>query len=658
MTGPSHYPEKDNFVAICLNGRRLAGSTISMLRTFSILFSFFFVVSAQAQIGLIPLRNNPTLAAYRAEHPTYQWNQSDQHIKWGTDDTLNLPFFEDFTSTLMYPDSTKWRDNYVYVNRDMAINPPSYGVATFDYLDEFGQPYSSIEPTSIDSGDMLTSQAINLADSFGSPYTLADSIVFTFFYQCRGYGDLITSDDSLRLEFLDKNGNWNLMWSAGGNQNLDFQHVLVLIDNANYLHAAFQFRFRTMTHRWGNNNLWHVDFIYLNSGRSVNDRYYDDYSIQSPPSSLLKRYSSMPYDHFLANTSEAADSIFFFAANRNNVAIQTEIRYEEEHNGTVLASTSFSTNVANIPKDGQARRSADSYSFTGLSGVPVHIKRTYQIRESGRLNPVIFQGNDQLVTEQIFERYYAYDDGTAESGFGFNDLRKSEGQVVVKFDMAKDDTLRAVAMNLTYNIDDVAKQRFDLQIWRSIAINGGIDDLVYSRTIVADSLHTVSQQNGFKLLEIDPIFLTAGTFYIGWSQNQDFNMGVGFDKNNGYLPEGRQMNTNIYFNIGDGWIQNSNKELIGAPMIRAVVGQAEPWSTSVAHPEQTKLHVYPNPVVDQLHIPDAVTSFNILNLNGQIVLSGGPENAIDVSELTGGIYIIQWVGNRGYTHASRFVKTN
>ena len=245
MTGPSHYPEKDNFVAICLNGRRLAGSTISMLRTFSILFSFFFVVSAQAQIGLIPLRNNPTLAAYRAEHPTYQWNQSDQHIKWGTDDTLNLPFFEDFTSTLMYPDSTKWRDNYVYVNRDMAINPPSYGVATFDYLDEFGQPYSSIEPTSIDSGDMLTSQAINLADSFGSPYTLADSIVFTFFYQCRGYGDLITSDDSLRLEFLDKNGNWNLMWSAGGNQNLDFQHVLVLIDNANYLHAAFQFRFRT-----------------------------------------------------------------------------------------------------------------------------------------------------------------------------------------------------------------------------------------------------------------------------------------------------------------------------------------------------------------------------------------------------------------------------
>ena len=78
----------------------------------------------------------------------------------------------------------------------IRINPPTIGVATFDGLNKYGNPYNSDE--SIDSiADHLTSRHIKL-DSSATDTT----IWLSFFYQPGGLVTILqTHNDSLILEF-------------------------------------------------------------------------------------------------------------------------------------------------------------------------------------------------------------------------------------------------------------------------------------------------------------------------------------------------------------------------------------------------------------------------------------------------------------------------
>ncbi len=624
---------------------------VTLLMTLSAIVSF-------GQIGLKPLQCNPAIQSYLKEHPEYQWNQKNKHAKWGTDDTLTIPFFEDFTSTLMYPDSSKWQDNNVYVNRSFGVNPPSYGVATFDYLNSEGLPYTSIEKESIDYGDTLTSQYINLSDSAGISYALGDSFYFSFYYQASGLGDFITENDSIKLLFRDNQGKWNHIWGVNGSDDQQFKQVIIPISNAKYLHTGFQFQFVNLTHRWGNNNHWHLDYIYLNKNRKFNDVFYDDYAIETSPTSLLKNFYELPYDHFLADLTEAADSIYFGVTNRNNAIINAEVRYQELSNGVSLVNTNFADNAGNVPADGFIERKVKSYDLTGLSGYPVVITRDYYVRESGRINSVLFQGNDKLTTTQTFGRHYAYDDGTAESGFGFNDLRSEEGRIVLAFDLKKADTLRAVDFMLTYNTQDVARQRFIFEIYTDIEINGGSDVMVFSKSFVGQDIYDGITNRGFFTIPLDSaIPLEKGTFYVGWSQDQDFNLTVGFDKNNGNIRS-KEFNKNIYFNVGDGWIQNSNKALVGAPMIRPIVGAEDPWLASENTVRQNRsLAVYPNPAEGKITITEDIESLTVLNSQGQEVsVYKINESTYDVSRLTSGLYFITITTKQNERLSAKLIK--
>ncbi|MBI1305872.1 MAG: T9SS type A sorting domain-containing protein [Bacteroidetes bacterium] len=622
-------------------------------------FIFCFSTSVFAQIGLIPLRSNPVIQSYLENHPDYEWGKTNKLFKWGTDDTLQLPFFEDFTSTTIYPDSSKWRDNNVYVNRDFAINPPSYGVATFDFLDKTGYPYSPIEALEILGADTLTSQAINLRDSAGKTLSLADSVYFSFYYQCRGLGDIITSDDSLRVEFKDNQGSWNLMWSAGGKQDKNFHRVVVPINDSRYLHEDFQFRLLNITHAWGNDNHWHVDYILLNSGRRFSDSLHRDINIQSRPTSLLKHYSSMPYDHFMADPSEAADTTNFFVSNRNDAIINAEVKHIEKHNGNTLVDSDFKLNAGNVPSYGFTERQVGGYDFSGLPGFPVVIERQFLIRESGQNDPTIYANNNSLTEYQIFDRYYAYDDGTAESGFGFNDLKKGEGTILIAFDLKKADTLHGIYMNLTHIVKDVHRQRFDLLVYSDIALNGGEDKLLTSHTWVTDSLYTVTQQNGFRYLPLDSsIFLDKGTFYVGWKQDKEYLLGIGFDKNNGYLPGGNTTNKNIFFNIGSGWIQNSSAELSGAPMIRPLVGSSYPWNVGIKKIASPAPNVYPNPTNGLVNLPFGTKDVRVYNFSGQEVPVKFENETADLSNCAAGIYWLMLTDSENQTTTVKIIRTN
>ena len=114
-----------------------------------------------------------------------------------------LPFFDDFSRTNTYPDSTKWTDNNVLVNDGFPLCPPNRNGATFDVLDANGRvyDYAISNPFVV---EYLTSVRIRL-DSIMEPepraISPADSIYLSFYYQPQGNGNPPEAQDSLVLQF-------------------------------------------------------------------------------------------------------------------------------------------------------------------------------------------------------------------------------------------------------------------------------------------------------------------------------------------------------------------------------------------------------------------------------------------------------------------------
>ena len=153
-----------------------------------IVFLFFHVVVLGQNEVITPLRINKQLQ----NKPSIANNQKIAVAN------IDLPFVDDFSGSGFYPDQTKWQDQKVYVNNTFCINPITIGVATFDGLDEFGNPYNNSFSNAQGGCDTLTSQPINLyTKPLGGNYGLSDSIVLSFYYQKKGLGDAPEITDSL-----------------------------------------------------------------------------------------------------------------------------------------------------------------------------------------------------------------------------------------------------------------------------------------------------------------------------------------------------------------------------------------------------------------------------------------------------------------------------
>ena len=116
---------------------------------------------------------------------------------------LTLPFFDDFTTSSVVPDKSKWQDRSVFVNKDFAYFPVNIGAATFDALDSTGKVYTHATWVPFEA-DVLTTNAIRLDSVFDPamrPLSPADSVYLSFFYQPQGYGRKPEPQDTLILEF-------------------------------------------------------------------------------------------------------------------------------------------------------------------------------------------------------------------------------------------------------------------------------------------------------------------------------------------------------------------------------------------------------------------------------------------------------------------------
>jgi hypothetical protein len=606
----------------------------------------------------LPLLSNPHLKQLILER-----NQLYAYSKSSGPDTIELPFFDDFSRDLGWPQGNLWADSSVYVNFGFGINPPSVGCATFDGLDKYGDAYNSTNVGASGLCDMLTSKPIDLLDDDNSiPYVTNDSLFLVFYYQRKGRGDKPETNDSLSLQFFNVNTQtWQYAWSASGNASGDteFTKVRISINNPAYRQKGFKFRFRSYGSLNGMLDIWNIDYVSLNRFLPPDYDLVRDYAFSNEGFSLFNSYSAIPWTHYDALSSSQQNALLRSSAVlsvRNNndgapfpLSVSGVVR---DRNG--VQSQLFGgggTNSIVVPLNSSVTPpssfSASSYFNDAAAFDQTYFDVVYSLGQTSGGVPDDFSVNDTLYQRQHFYDYYSYDDGSAELAYGINGVG---AKLAYRFDLLASDTLRAINMYFVQSGASVASQQFRLAVWAGNS-NGPQGNPVYEKfnqtPVYVDSV------NKYKTYSVDPLYLTSGTWYFGFIQNNAVLLNLGLDVNTPSDPSRK------YFNTSGVWTQS---QLPGMWMIRPVFSQESLYTTIQESLDPGAISVYPNPATDRLNItyPDNLTDFQgleVFDATGRtLYYSDQPLPSIEISHLSQGVYSIV-IRNRetARQHHSRFV---
>jgi hypothetical protein len=603
--------------------------------------------------------------------PAFSKFQSKRNVG----DTIKLPFFDDFTSTLVYPDQRFWLDSNVYVNHHFPISPPSYGVATFDNLNKTGKPYRIMSGLTHGPSDTLTSRYINLKNYQSGVNTLnylvSDSIFLSFFVQARGLGDPLDASDSLVLKFLDTGLNWRTVWKLTGNINTDFNQYIVGVKNARYLFNGFQFCFINYTKNTGNMNQWHLDYVRMKAGRTSNDLVIKDVAINQTPIGPLKWYESMPYNHYKANSN------FNKLENhrlrlRNNFTSAVNVQYKCEIRNKynqIIQNYPLSSSARNISALSDSVELFTPFNFDTLSSENPIVRLKYTIAPlANDVTPDEYnavKSNNEYVKTVKFSNYFAYDDGSAEGGYGldYGSLPNGPGYAAIKFQTFAPDTLRGLSVFFNRSVVDVDFKSFSFMVWKTISeppANNMNNDVVLKKVDVNSTVYTDSI-NGFVTFEFDTaVVLPQGIFYIGWQQNTNFILNVGYDNNYKYAHQGGR-NPNLYFNLNGYW-ERVNSNISGAVMMRPIVGKPLPKVVNISQPvTQNATVIYPNPSgssqVIKTKSDTQLTAFQMFDIYGKIILQKNNDfEAISINNISSGVYTIRITDENGKVTHFKYIK--
>lgn len=563
-----------------------------------------------------------------------------------------LPLFEDFSSTSgYYPNSEIWLDKNVFINNNFPKNQPSINVATFDGLNENGNAYSK-QPIKT-TADVLTCKGYDLSN-----YSLKDSIYFSFFYQyhLQGTTGQIYPTDSLVLEFKSSPNDadsFTIVWERSALDTLGydtFNRVLFALPKQ-FLHDDFQFRFKNIGSLSGNVSQWHIDYVKLDAGRSLKDTFNDDLAISSIPTSLLKKYRSMPWKHFELNKATYTnDSIYFSVFNNNDRNFSINVKREFINNEQSIVFTKNDV-IGSVPFS--VATQLNSISATNLTTTSNNLVKKFSNKV--RVSSNGFAGNDNVPTNDstttttTFSNYFAYDDGTAEAGYGI--YLKNSASVALAYDLEKVDTVYGVQIFFNQSEYNVSTRKYDLTIWDNISPireNATQDRIIYKKKdLLPVYTNTI---NGFTTIRFDSGIVVPKRFYVGWEQVGQFVLNVGLDEN---YTVGNKMatNPNMFFKTDGFWLPT---EIPGALMIRPLLGQFVDVPTNIEHKISNviEFNIYPNPTKNVLNIETNTTNncqiilYDLMGKNLLQTIIQNQTNSIDLPELQTGIYLVQMIDEK------------
>jgi hypothetical protein len=581
------------------------------------------------------------------------WNSTSPDIKFA----LKPDFIQD--SLLVYtvsplPNSADyvWQDRFVYRSTTRGINPPTVGVATFDATDDFGIPYDILNVARQGLADELTSKAIAL-----SGFAPSDSVYLSFFYQYKGNGDSPEPEDELELEFWSPIlQTWTKVWSANSGSSTQFNQVMIALKDNNYFFNGFQFRFRNYATLSGALDHWHIDYVYMNQNRAFNDFNQPDVAHRYGLSSLLaNNYTSMPWEHYITSPSDfMGNSLDVKHFNTNN-AVESyedntvEVLYQgvlkHTMNGPAIVPDFFSQ--TQITHNYQPKTQGVVFDPT-VDPYLAHFEVKSHFKHTGDFNP----NNDTVSYYQRFLNYYSYDDNSAEYAYY---VLGNNVQIAQKITSAVSDTLRAIQIEFEPVAHNSQNEPFYLTVWKADGPSGAPGTLLHQNNALSRPKYIGFENDGFVEYVLEKeLILPAGSFYIGIQQTSNQRINIGFDIS-------KDNSERIYYNIDGDWF---NTSLSGTLMMRAVFKTAGDFlmvstkEVATLKEQEKKVDVYPNPFNQMLFVGDGSEeyAYQVLDLSGKIVLNGSTYNAIDMSSISQGMYVLRLIDSHQNTTIKKVIK--
>ena len=605
------------------------------MRKLCLLLIYFVVLNkAYAQEYTKALHGNAVLQSF-SKNP--KANISNQK----TSAQVSLPFFDDFSYPGPFPSTTFWLDSNVYINNSFAIKPPSHGVATFEGLNKFGNPYSPFDPSLRGKADSLTSRYINLSGLFPK-----DSIYLSFYIQAKGLGNAPKSNDSISVQFKVANKAWNSVWAKNYNPKLDsvldtvFTLIHIPIKDSAWCRDSFQFRIVNYANLSGNVNHWHVDYVLLDKNRTYKDKDFSDIAISAGNATLLQGYTQMPWRYY--NTLYTIDSSKCVVHNlyenkTQNVAYKFVVNNADASHGDTSVTfvkpvaaqsyvnfNAFSTMVL-TPAAGANEDSLD-FNFR-------------HIIETGDN----FAQNDTLKYTQHFYNYFAYDDGTAEESYGLN---ASDAQLAIKYFLPQADSVQGAWIHFDQEYGNVSQNLFRLAVWTDL-----------NKAPVATSIYYqpyyTGLQNGFYYYPFDngkKAYL-KDTIYIGWQQRNNVILNLGLDLS-------KDASQYVQYNVVGKWTKSGIK---GSLMFRPVLGKYVVATGTAPMPltSEKLFSFYPNPANGLLFLKQNATGdkfayAELMNISGQ-KLSAITQFPFDISAYAPGVYLLKINTSKGFSEIHKLI---
>ena len=574
---------------------------------------------------------------------------------------LQLPFFDDFAADNGPLAADRWEAGGATAGAGFGLLPPTVGMLTLDAIDGDGNFYPQAT-TSLFGADTALSLPIRL-DSL----TVADSVVMSFYYLPGGgsgnlwerMGDAPERNDSLFLDFYAAaDSQWHTVWRRGGTSvdsleavtGRKWQYVAVAISDSMYFDSSFRFRFRNycslesggkagMT---GNGDQWNIDYVLIDSNRSVvAEPEFRDVAFVSQAPTMLKHYRAMPARQY--RSAEMADGLEMTITNLYSSALAT-------HYGYVIVDDSGDTvyrydgGYENAP----AFLPAGTYQSTPAHAAPAveysfdegNDERGYTVIHTVRegVGGDVHGANDTVCYRQTFANYYAYDDGSAENGYGLTSTA-SRIYLAYRFDLNVQDTLTAVDMmfNRTLGAENEAVQ-FYITVWRA---ENGVPGTVLYR----DEARRHVVAGGFNRYVLEHAVTVDDSIFVGFEQVGNDYINLGFDRS--YNTADR-----IYYLTSTMWQQSI---LSGALMLRPCFGSTATVGIGDVV-RDLEWRVYPNPASDVIFV-DGVpvgSRVSLYDCTGRVVKDNA-KLPLATDGLVDGLYLIRIVTPAGDCRAEKII---
>jgi hypothetical protein len=259
---------------------------------------------------------------------------------------------------------------------------------------------------------------------------------------------------------------------------------------------------------------------------------------------------------------------------------------------------------------------------------------------------------------EVYYNDYAYDDGSAEFGFGISGENQGSIQIANRFRILslEPDTLKAVKIyfNKTLN-NSTADIAFKICVWKNDGEKPG--ELIYesSNTYSPDTTKVF----GFTRFNLETPVLVSDTIFVGTEQSVTRFINIGYDVNFNSLK-------NIYVktSLAD-WYNPYSLDPAGSLMIRPSFSNYDYPPTAMKDIKiVSAVNVYPNPARDFIYIDNPneagseMMNYTVVNTIGVTLINTFTNSgAINISELNKGLYfLIVTSPDRKYRSTVKFLK--